>query len=182
MSHKFLAVALSLSILQPAYAAQSAFEQLGGLAGVEAPEGGLPPAAAELRASVEKAAAERPLFELTEKIEGGKTRRFIVVHLAQMDKLFLLNSTIVEGPADGGVMPAMDETLLVAFRLSGDRVLFVEKQTDFRADEGTPERKAIDSSTSEKPAWLRRGERKRVSMSALTCRNRRPRRRVPRRP
>lgn len=149
----FLALILCLSTLQPAYGA-SAWSQLNTLApSGEAPAGeGLPAPAdlgAALKASVEKAAAERPLFQVTETAEGARTRRMLVIHRAQLEKLYLLSSTIIEGPSDRGMTPMMDETSLVSFRLTGDRVLLVERQTGFRADPGTPERKAIERSATD---------------------------------
>ena len=107
-----------------------------------------------LQAGIKKARQARPIFTVAivgkDKDNPKKTSRNLTIRPEQMDVPYLFSSTMERGTgADGIFSTMMDDTFLCSFRLSGDRILFVRKQTDYRADEDSPESKAIKKSIAD---------------------------------
>ncbi|MBI4060634.1 MAG: zinc-dependent metalloprotease [Elusimicrobia bacterium] len=101
-------------------------------------------------ASVEKARQTRPLFAVTRVSQGPQTRRSLTIRLDQMDVPYLFSSTLERGSGEDRIFSTMmDDTFLCSFRLSGDRVLFVRRQTGYKADPGTPEHRAVARSIAD---------------------------------
>lgn len=103
-----------------------------------------------LKEKVGKDAAERPLFQITEKVLEGKKRRFMVIHLAQLGRPYLFTSTIERGTSDGSLLSTMmDGTFLLVFKQAGDKIVVARRQTSYRAEPGSAENRAIDQSVAD---------------------------------
>lgn len=107
----------------------------------------------DLRGQVERAAADRPLFILTEAVKEGRKERYLAVHFHQLGKPFLFAAGVERGTGDAVLSTMIDQAVLCEFSRAGgeapavgDRIQFVRRQVDVRADPGTPEHRAVANS------------------------------------
>lgn len=154
---RWLVLTAAVSLFTRYAGATPAFKQLEGAAGVASPVNpGTPPKAGEpakpetplerLKSRIAQENGARPLFQVTEGELEGKPKFYLIIPEGKLGQPFLFQVTIEKAPGIGFVISTIiDDTFLVSFvRAGSDKLQLWRRQTDIRASDGTPERRAIE--------------------------------------
>jgi hypothetical protein len=102
---------------------------------------------AALRKRIEAARTSRPLFPVTEVEEGDKRQHYLALRFDQLEKLSLCSASLEEDTEEGESFALLlSDTFLCFFHQEGQAIQFRRRQTEYRAEQGTPELKSIQQS------------------------------------